>query len=155
MRGFYANSKMEKIPPGTNEILVFLHGQRTGGSAFRTKVLREVFGESSIYAFQYVEGWKQWKKLSYRDIGNYSVFTGHSDFCEIPLYRDAKYISIVRHPFYRFVSLYNYVQTREDSPYREIASQNNMKDFLKKSMAISESGFNYFSNLLCSFFVEI
>ena len=149
MRGFYANSKMEKIPPGTNEILVFLHGQRTGGSAFRTKVLREVFGESSIYAFQYVEGWKQWKKLSYRDIGNYSVFTGHSDFCEIPLYRDAKYISIVRHPFYRFVSLYNYVQTREDSPYREIASQNNMKDFLKKSMAISESGFNYFSNLLC------
>jgi len=149
LEGYFVNQEMITNNSEGDDLLVFLHGQRTGGSAFRAKVLREVFSEDRVYAYQYVDTWKKWDHVDEGDVEGFDVFVGHNDFLKRELSRKTMFISIIRHPFYRFVSLYNYVRNRRDSPYRKLALDYEMGDFLMKMMETSTSSNKYVSNLQC------
>ena len=146
---FYINPRFKEKAIQENDLITFLHGQRTAGSNFRVQVLAQAFSENQIYAPQYVDGWKQWKNLNFEELGGYRAFVGHCDYQKKEMFRDVHFITLLRHPVYRFFSLYYYSKNRKDSRYNELAEKYELKDFFQQLIISSTSGYNYFNNAMC------
>jgi hypothetical protein len=146
---FFINPRFKEEVVEENDLIAFLHGQRTAGSNFRRQVLAQAFSENQVYASQYRDSWKQWKDLDFEELGGFRAFVGHCDYGNKEMFRKVHFITLLRHPVYRFFSLYYYSKKREDSRYNELAVKYDLKDFFQQLITSSTSGYNYFNNALC------
>ena len=149
MKGYYIDNDVTSTQIGNHDMLTFLHAQRTGGTAFRKKFLEKSFGAKNIYAQQYVLDWKGIANVSVQEISPFRVFVGHCNFHPRLLYKKNRFVSILRHPFYRFISLYHYLQKKEGNKLQPVALEYGMKDFYRIASNKTQSWNHYLNNLMC------
>ena len=78
--GFFLNEELFKTTSHSEDLVVFLHAQRTAGSNLRIQVLEKGMTEEKVYAHQYNEGFKRWKNIEFRDLIVYNAYVGHCDY---------------------------------------------------------------------------
>lgn len=142
----FVNDKFAELTMRDEDLLVFFHAQRTGGSALR-HVLARAFGQDNIFCTQYVDDFQHWDKVSPERLSSMKIFAGHSNFVERDMGRNLHYISLLRHPVYRIISLYYYCQKHQKHPLHEFAMSNDILGFYRNSI-IKRS--YYLNNLMCS-----
>ena len=103
----FVNQRLEGLGFGDADLLAFFHAQRTAGSALR-HVLARALGAESIFSTQYVDDFVHWKDADPARLAQFRAFAGHSNYVARNLDRTVFPISLLRHPFYRTVSLYFY-----------------------------------------------
>jgi hypothetical protein len=143
--GYFLNKEIASNDSHLEDLIVFLHAQRTAGSNLRIQVLEKGMTEEKVYAHQYKDGFKRWKNVEFRDLIGYDAYVGHCDYVSKNMFRNLKLISLVRHPFFRFVSLYHYSQ-KEDKMLYEIAHGNSIEEFVHR---LNSEYPKYFNNSIC------
>lgn len=139
----------EKLIPEAKKqdlLLVHPHCQRTGGGAFRTRVLVPVFGEDKIYARLFVPNAKRWSRLTEADLAPYRAYTDLHNYTGARLSRPSVGVALIRDPVYRAVSIYHYVRRRTDHPLHASASQLTLEDFYRRASSRLPT---YFRNVQC------
>lgn len=126
-------------------LICFFHAQRTGGSELRQFFVR-AYGQEAVYAAQYVQPYKKWLKLTSDDIDAFRVFVGTDSFKPKDLGRPVTNVGIVREPFFRTVSIYNYCKTKFGHPLRDLALGHNFEDFFNEAVKIRPQ---YLINMCC------
>ena len=94
-----------------NDIVIFLHIPKTGGVSVH-KLLEKVYKERY---FRHSQTKKElWQNLTYTDISAIKCISGHLKFgVHRKMRRSAKYITIVRDPIERVVSLFHQKEKRK------------------------------------------
>lgn len=142
----FVNKNFNELRIKDDDMLVFFHAQRTGGSALR-HVLARAYGEDSIFCTQYVDDFKHWEHVSAERLSSMKIFAGHSNFMEREMGRNLHFISLLRHPVYRIISLYYYCQKHQKHPLHDFAMNQDILGFYRNSI-IKRS--YYLNNLMCS-----
>lgn len=122
----YINEAILEKGKKEDALFVFLHCQRTGGSNFQRWIV-DVFGEDNSYTQKspdYEFHWRDLKDFSILDgkavVGGFSFFRDHQ------IGRPIVFMSNVRHPAYRILSLH-YLAKKKETHF--------LHDLTKKSMA--------------------
>ena len=147
--GFYLNPNLSEEVISSDDLVVFLHAQRTAGSSFRRDVLGKTHGKEKIYAYQYIEGWENWHSVPEDVLENFGVFVGHSDFCKRIFSRKIHFITLLRHPVFRIFSIYDYSRKDDSSHFHDLAKNREILEFYREMMITSNARFNYFNNAMC------
>jgi hypothetical protein len=129
-----------------DSLIVFPHTQRTGGKALRDLVLCEVYGPDRVYSASRGTGDKTWQDVTGIDLAAFKVFTGPSNFADLEKGRPTVFISLVRHPLYRAVSIYHYCRKRAGHKLHEIANRCTLEDFYPEASRINPA---YMRNTQC------
>lgn len=101
---------------GRQGALIFLHIPKTAGTSLR-KVVERFYDKDEIYAI-YEEHIKEFKDVPDDKKNKIKVFYGHVSFGlhkYIP--QPTSYVTILRDPVERVISLYSYVSKLKDHPY--------------------------------------
>lgn len=143
----FLNKAVIKRANDPNALFVFLHSQRTGGSNTQ-RWLRRLFGDDKVYSSQLVDDFVHWENL--RDL---APLAGYRAFCGFSRYarpdaggRPLVYISNVRHPFYRAVSIYGMSRHHTTHFLHPFAIAHSFEDFYRLGSAEKPG---YFHNLAC------
>lgn len=127
-------------------LFAFFHCQRTGGSTMM-KWFQGVFGKDKIYSRRTVPSWQTWEDISDpRVLEGFRLFGGFAYFRSFDLKRPIMPISMVRHPFYRIVSLYKMSRAHEGHFLHKMAIDSSFESFYRQGSARRDY---YFHNLNC------
>ena len=126
-------------------LFAFFHSQRTGGSTM-TRWFQSVFGKENVFARRTVPNWVAWDKIDdIHTLDGFRLFSGFAYFKKIDFGRPVVPISMVRHPFYRIVSLYK-MSRSHDHFMHDFAKQATFEEFYREGSA---RRYYYFNNLIC------
>jgi hypothetical protein len=125
----FINSALVDLARRDDVLIVFPHTQRTGGKALRDQVLCKVYGPERVYSGSRGTGDKTWQAATGADLAGFKVFTGPSNFADLDKGRPAVFISLVRHPLYRAVSVYHYCRKRAGHKLHQIANRCTLEEF--------------------------
>ena len=142
----FINKRLSDLVTKDDLLLIFTHAQRTGGNTFRKEVLTREFGRDAVYTTQYVPGYRKLQYLTDEDLANYKVYTGHSNYRKLTLHRTCLFVSLIRHPLYRAVSLYFYCKRKEGHVLRDLANRESLENFYAEGTRQAPS---YFKNTMC------
>jgi hypothetical protein len=145
MQAIYVNSKIDDETPAADMLLAFFHGQRTGGSALR-HILAEAVGPDAVFATQYAGDFEHWQHMTPEKLENIRVFAGHSNYSEIDLGRELRFISLMRHPVYRVISIYYYVKRYKTHALHHFTENATIDEFYYPARDKHPS---YFNNVQC------
>ena len=143
---FFINEHLIPVARQKNVLVVHPHAQRTGGGAFRNRVLVPVFGQDRVYAKMFLPGAKRWSRLKERDLAAYRAYTDLHNFSDIGLKRPYVCIALLRDPVYRAISLYHYAQRTPDHRHHELARRCDAEDFYRRA---SPRDTTWFRNVQC------
>jgi hypothetical protein len=132
----FVNSALVDLARRDDSLVVFPHTQRTGGKALRDQVLCKVYGPERVYSGSRGTGDKTWQAVTGADLAAFKVFTGPSNFADLDKGRPTVFISLVRHPLYRAVSLYHYCRRRAGHKLHEIANRCTLEEFYPEASRI-------------------
>jgi hypothetical protein len=132
----FINTALVNRARSDDALIVFPHTQRTGGKALRDQVLCKVYGPERVYSGSRGTGDKTWQAVTGADLGAFKVFTGPSNFADLDKGRPTVFISLVRHPLYRAVSLYHYCRKRVGHKLHEIANRCTMEEFYPEASRV-------------------
>lgn len=130
-------------------LLVYIHPQRTGGTAFKA-ALNEMFGRENVFSAQTVgkDFYKPWKGLKERELAGYRAVAGHFDFEYKELFsRPVVYVGTIRNPYDRMVSLYQYCKEKEGHKLQELALTKSINEFL---VGAAQTWPSYVRSLQCA-----
>lgn len=99
--------------PDQEDLIVFIHAQRTGGIAFRD-LMRRVYGDEAVYSATRNPNFKHWAAMSEDELAPYRVMAGHTGYIERSLRRRVLPVSLIRDPVERVVSIYRYRRSRTE-----------------------------------------
>jgi hypothetical protein len=129
----------------SSPLIVFFHAQRTAGSTLKD-IFKAEYGEKKVYYQRTVENFKRWRDLTEKDLAGFWVYGAHDNFCfpQKTLKRPRFYLSIVREPIERAVSLYHYLKTRPEHKLHELAMTKDLATFYREAIKIAP---DYVSNV--------
>ena len=145
MNALFVNPKARDDALLAENLLVFFHAQRTGGSALR-HILARALGQEAIYCTQFVDKFQHWPKLTPADLQGYAVFAGHSNFEPKEMVRSQRFVTLMRHPVYRTISIYYYAKRYETQFLHPFTLENGLVDFYYKARKEHPG---YFANVMC------
>lgn len=140
----FINARLLPGAADPDALIMHPHIQRTGGGAFRKRVLVPVLGSDRIYGRPFLRQVKPWKALSDGDLVPYRAYMDFSDYRDIGLTRPVLPVALLRHPLYRAVSLYHYVKRKDDHPHHGLANALELFPFYVRA---SRDNPNYYRNL--------
>jgi hypothetical protein len=132
----FINSALTDLARSDDALIVFPHTQRTGGKALRDQVLCKVYGQERVYSGSRGTGDKTWKDVTRADLATFKVYTGPSNYSDLDKGRPTVFISLVRHPLYRAVSLYHYCRKRAGHKLYEIANRCTLEGFYPEASRV-------------------
>lgn len=119
-------------------ILIFVHIPRTGGTSFR-KVLEDNFSKDSILSI-YGDDILRARSVvcSHTSLDTISVIRGHFSFGlhELIGERPYQYVTIIRHPVSRVMSLYNYIRSDQMHPMHSPVMSMSLLDFVTSGISL-------------------
>lgn len=145
MTALYVNQKIDETPLSEDALIAFFHGQRTGGSALR-HILARGIGTDKVFATQYAGEFEHWHKIKPETLLGLRVFAGHSNYSQVDLGREQRYISLVRHPVYRVFSIFYYCKRYDTHALHPFTNNATMAEFYESARKRSPS---YFDNVQC------
>jgi hypothetical protein len=148
MSHFFVSDRMDAEDctfDANRDFLLFLHAQRTGGSALR-HVIANAWSRDELYCTQFVENFEHWNVVPEETLKRFKGFAGHSNFSEREFSRRLRMVTILRHPVFRTVSLYYYVRGRENHALHEAARSLTLADFYR---SVRPEKKTYFDNVMC------
>jgi hypothetical protein len=146
MKTLFINKHMIPLVKHDDSLIFYPHSQRTGGRTVRNKILQKVFNPNQVYFRKNGPYNKKWLEVTKEDLQGFRVYTGTSNYSNIALSRTCLPIAVLRHPFYRAISLYSFVKHREDHRYHEQAQLYSPEEF---SRFMAETSPKYFCNVQC------
>lgn len=141
----FVNQRLESLGFGDADLLAFFHAQRTAGSALR-HVLARALGAESIFCTQYMDDFVHWKDADPARLAQFRAFAGHSNYVPRNLDRTVFPISLLRHPFYRTVSLYFYCKKYPTHFFHKHTIDKTPLEFYR---AARDTQATYFHNTAC------
>ena len=146
MKHVYINPKFQnEVFDEKEDFLLFLHAQRTGGSALR-HVITRAWSKEDLYCTQFVKNFQHWKDVDEETLEGFKGLAGHSNFVERSFGRRVRLITLLRHPVLRNISLYYYIQKRKKHPLNEDALSMSLSEFYFK---VRPMKLTYFDNVMC------
>lgn len=138
-------NRLLNISAAKNPLIVFFHAQRTAGTTLKD-IFKSEYGEEKVYYQRTVKDFKSWKDLKEQELSKYKVYGAHHNFSntQTTTKRPHFYLSIIRDPIERAVSLYNYLKTRPEHKLHELAVNEDLATFYRKAIKISP---DYVSNV--------
>jgi len=128
-----------------NALLVFLHCQRTGGSNF-SRWINTRFENEEIYSRRTSDPYTHWHSLEDLSVLDDALLvSGFSYYKEHPVDRPIVFLSNVRHPFYRVVSLFQMSRENKNHFMHDISKDGSFEDFYRIG---TERRDYYFNNLM-------
>lgn len=127
------------------KLLIFTHIPKCAGTSM-TKSFVQVYGQGHI---KYPQTWQEWLKVrgEIDSMPNVSVLAGHHPFgLHEFTSRPVCYVTILREPVDRLVSLYKYVSARPDHEYYSISHGHSFDYFIER---VVEKYSNELNNLQC------
>lgn len=146
MTHLYINPKFagHRFDP-TEDFLLFLHAQRTGGSALRHAIAR-AWSREDLYCTQFVDKFKHWHVVEQETLAPFKGFAGHSNYAERDFDRNVLMITLLRHPVMRIISLYYYVRGRDNHALNAQAKAMDLGEFYRTVRLEKKT---YFDNVMC------
>lgn len=131
--------------------LCFVHIPKTAGMSL-VGALAELYGSSRSYRIGDNEAYQSFQTLAYGAIDQYYFVSGHFS---LPLFREKSgkrwyYISAVREPVERLVSVYNYVTTKGWHPLHRDLGTLDREEFFHRICKM-----HAFQNEQCSYFATL
>jgi hypothetical protein len=142
----FINSALIETARRDDSLIVFPHTQRTGGKALRDQVLCNAYGPERVYSGSRGTGDKTWQSVTGADLAAFKVFTGPSNYADLDKGRPTVFVSLVRHPLYRAVSLYHYCRKRAGHRLHEIANRHTLEEFYPEASRVHPG---YMRNTQC------
>lgn len=125
-----------------NSLLVFLHAQRTGGSDLQ-RWMQKTIPDQQTYTYRTRRDYVHWSKLTdYSVLDGVRLVGGFCDYKVSPKDRPAVFLSNVRHPFFRNVSLYEMSRRDHEHFLHGLASQVSFEEFYTRGSAERPEYFN-------------
>jgi hypothetical protein len=143
---YFINESLIATARQENFLLVHPHAQRTGGGAFRTRVLMPIFGQQQVYSKLFVPGAKRWSRLKESDLANYRAYTDLHNFTRIGMKRPFGCVALLRDPVYRAISLYHFARQFPDHRHHALAAQFGPEEFYRRA---SPRDPTYLRNVQC------
>lgn len=114
--------------------IVFFHAQRTAGTFLKSLFISQ-YGKEKCLFYQTSSHYKKWADLDADTLSRFKVYGGHENFSDNSSLSGLSklFISIVRNPLDRAISLYQYIQNKSDHRLHEFALSLNIVDFYKKA----------------------
>ena len=144
-RGLWVNPRFAQDASEVNDLIVFFHAQRTGGSALR-HLFADALGREQVYCTQFTDDFQHWERVTPSALANKTVFAGHSNFEPREMGRRLRPISLVRHPFFRTVSLYFYCKKYPNQFLHPLTEGRDLRAFYEVASAKKPV---YFHNVMC------
>jgi hypothetical protein len=115
-------------------MIVFVHVPKAGGSTFYS-ILRDVYGLTELYKLSSDErDLRAYGELGESRRSRIRVIYGHVDYGVAGLrLQDAQYITFVREPVVRAVSLYYYIRHQLDDALHDLANRTSLAEFVEVS----------------------
>jgi hypothetical protein len=115
-------------------MIVFVHVPKAGGSTFYS-ILRDVYGLPELYKLSRDAGvLRAYSELSASRRSRVRVIYGHVDYGVAGLQaQTAQYITFVRDPVTRAVSLYYYIKHQLNDPLHALATRTSLAEFVETS----------------------
>jgi hypothetical protein len=132
----FINPALVDLARQDDSLIVFPHTQRTGGKALRDQILCKVYGLERVYSGSRGTGDKTWQTVTGADLAAFKVFTGPSNYADLDKGRPTVFISLVRHPLYRAVSLYHYCRKHVHHRLHEIANRCTLEEFYPEAARV-------------------
>jgi hypothetical protein len=146
LANFFINDRLIPVARQENVLVVHPHAQRTGGGAFRNRVLVPVFGEDRVYAKLFVPDGRRWSRLTDADLATYRAYTDLHNFTDIGLKRAYICVALLRDPLYRAFSLYQYAKGTPDHRHHALAARSDAEEFYRRA---SPRDPTWFRNVQC------
>lgn len=108
--------------PAEDDLIVFIHPQRTGGISLRN-LLGRVYGEEAVYSTTRNPDYRHWPVISEDELAGYRVMAGHTTYIERPFRRRVLPVSLIRNPLDRVISLYRYRCARADQDETKLSAK--------------------------------
>jgi hypothetical protein len=142
----FVNNSVLELGLTPNALFAFFHCQRTGGSN-TLRWFNEVFGPADVFSHRTSDRYIPWQNIKDASVlDGFKLTGGFAFYKELGLTRPLVCISIVRHPFFRTVSLYRLARLKTDHFVHDVASQGSFEDFYREG---SKRKPKYFHNLAC------
>ncbi|OIJ18538.1 hypothetical protein BKP45_19025 [Anaerobacillus alkalidiazotrophicus] len=114
-----------------NDLLIFLHIPKTGGTTLR-KIVEAQYKPNEIITFSNREFLDE--KIRYmpsKELDRIKCLQGHSQFgIHSYIQKSFKYITFLRDPIESMISLYYYVRNNPKQPMYKIALDNSLEEFI-------------------------
>lgn len=147
----YINEEKLNSLEDPEALIVYVHPQRTGGTAFKS-ILNRVFSREKVFSAQTVkkEQYKSWKDISEHELKSYRVIAGHFNFYPRNLLsRPVVFIGTIRDPYERMRSIYNYCKEKDGHKLQKLALKNTINDFVVEAAKVWPA---YICNVQCARF---
>ena len=114
----FVNDKVLELGRDERSLFAFFHAQRTGGSDF-LRWLSDIFPKGQVFTRPALQAdYDHWYKIDAKRLDGFRLIGGFSHYCEKEDFdRPFVGITLIRHPFYRIVSLYE-MSRRDTQHYR-------------------------------------
>ena len=143
--GVWVNPRFAEDPPQANDLIAFFHAQRTGGSALR-HLFADALGPDAVYCTQFSDDFRHWNEVSASALAEKRVFAGHSAFEPREIGRRLRPVTLVRHPFFRTVSLYYYCKKYPNQFLHDLTHGRDVRAFYEVASARKPA---YFHDVMC------
>ncbi|MBE9102935.1 sulfotransferase family 2 domain-containing protein [Vacuolonema iberomarrocanum] len=134
---FYIGSLEDYLEPRFT--LFYIHVPKTGGSTMTREILIREYAQDKIFGHFFMglnymgnKGINHWKNLSPEERQQFHLVTGHYPFgLHEVLDKPAAYITMLRNPVDRVISLYNHMRRKERHKHHEKIQRMTLQDFLE------------------------
>ncbi|MDR7119301.1 sialidase family protein [Rheinheimera soli] len=118
--------------------VVFFHAQRTAGSFLKSLFINE-YGKDKCLFHQTTKDYCSWSKLNDEVLNKYKVYAGHENYYENSMLNQNQllFMSIIRHPVERAISLYHYLQKNPGHKLHELSKNLDIVRFYQQAYEIS------------------
>lgn len=118
--------------------IVFFHAQRTAGSFLKSLFIEE-YGKEKCLFHQTSKRYRKWGDVDSNLLSGFRVYAGHENYSENPLIDpdELLYMSVIRHPVERAISLYYYLKKRPEHKLHELSISEDIESFYRKAYEIA------------------
>ncbi len=120
-----------------NDILIFLHLPRTGGTTLRD-ILSNQYPENETFENKtLLDTDRNFNDNNINEMSQYKLIKGHVYFgIHNYISKPCKYFAMMRDPVERTISAYNYIKKRNNHPFHVLANELELKDFVESGKNI-------------------
>lgn len=118
--------------------IVFFHAQRTAGSFLKSLFIEE-YGKEKCLFYQTSSKYCKWSDVDKNLLSEFRVYVGHENYSDNAPVNcgDLLYMSVIRHPVDRAISLYYYLKKRPEHKLHKLSISEDIETFFRKANEVA------------------